>query len=464
MPIAPVYGRTRRRTVPQLGNSNTKVGKVFPPILVNGQPTGRYSSIPELSAVVNLAANCPWSRAQVTMDTIHKRTSKGYRTGDDFSCLSYDWCTPFGVIGSGTFDRADMLGRYVGGFHPPIGGGDFSPPFWVDKFAFANQSIGQMLSSVNNTNHPNMDGLGDKGWKLTKPKLQKADLAVFGAEMRDMPRMLKQTSKRFHDIWRMMGGHFTNSKAVVTTVANRMRPKKVADDFLNQQFGWKPFLGDLLKFNTVVTDYHDIIAKLQHRNDRWVRRRVPLGGGAVTTHIHNQLGNKCLPMVLHASYFSSPPSYTVTQVENTLLSAVGKFRYYRPEFDSGPDEISQWNQAMQFITVSGLRPTPSNVYKAIPWTWLIDWFSNVGDYVDHLNDIWIDSVVAEYVFVMKHQITTREFHQDLPFRSMPLALKFIRKIDSKQRLRGHSPYAFDLSWDSLDPRKLAILAALGITR
>lgn len=243
-----------------------------------------------------------------------------------------------------------------------------------------------------------------------------------------------------------------------------MRPKKVADDFLNQQFGWVPFLNDLLKFNTVVNEYHDIIAKLENRNDRWVRRRVPLIGDSITTPIHNALGNKCLPMVLHDSYYVVPPSYAVTEIKETSVTAVGKFRFYRPEFAKGPDEISQWNQAMQFITVSGLRPTPANVYKAIPWTWLIDWFSNVGDYVEHLNDIWIDSVVAEYCFVMKHEITRREFVQILPFRSRPIALKFDRVIDSKQRRRGNSPYGFDLSWTDLDPRQWAILAALGISR
>lgn len=457
----PVFNRTRTRIVPNLSGSNVVLGKIYPAIFVDGIPSGRYSSTPSQTQVYNYLANSRFQRAQLCMDTMHE--GPPYRTGDDFTVLSYDWCIPYvGIHGNGTFPRADKLAQYVGGFHPsPL----FSPNGVLDEFSFANNSNTNLLKKVDNVNIPSLAGLGEQAWKRTKPKLQKANAAVFGAELRDMPRMLKSTSKRFHNIWKGMGGYYTSVSESAKGAGRLMQPKKVADDFLNQQFGWVPFIQDLLKFNTVVTDYHQIIAKLVNRNDRWVRRRVPLRGESIARVVASGTANHCSPVTFHSSYFTTTPTWSVSEVKTFTTSAVGKFRFYRPEFDiNAQDELSQWNSAMQFITVSGLRPTPSNVYKAVPWTWLIDWFSNVGDYVEHLNDIWVDSVVSQYCFAMQHVHTERTFVQELPFVAGGRSLEFRRVIDSKQRITANSPYGFSLSWDSLSPTQLAILAALGIVR
>jgi hypothetical protein len=37
--------------------------------------------------------------------------------------------------------------------------------------------------------------------------------------------------------------------------------------------------------------------------------------------------------------------------------------------------------------VYGLELSPSNVWEAIPWSWLVDWFSNVGDYMALYNNV-----------------------------------------------------------------------------
>lgn len=457
------FARTRSRVTPNLTGSNVILGKFYPAIMLGGQPTGQYSSTPENTLVFNYKTGARFTTAQVTMDSIH--AGPPYRSGSPFSSLKYEWCTPYsGVHGNGVYFRADKLQKYAGGFHPPMGAGDFCPPGVLDRFAFANQNDTFMLRLVDNTNHPSMNGLGERAWKSTKPKLEKASGLVFTSELRDMPRMLKQMSKSFHNIWKALGGS-ASSRANREAAFGLMQPKTVADEFLAAEFGWIPFVKDLYRFNDVINQYYDIVLKLQKRNNTWVRRRVPLEGKTVSTVINSGLANKCCPVLMNANYFVAPPSFNVLELDETSISAVGKFRFYRPEFDvKSGDKITQWNQAMQFLTISGFRVTPSNVYAAIPWTWLIDWFTNVGDYLDHLNDVWIDSVVNEYCFVMQHRETIREFHQELPFHSGTVSLNFRRSIDSKQRAQGSSPYGFGLSWDDLDPQQWAILVALGLSR
>lgn len=463
MPL-PTFARTRTRPRPNLGGSNVILGKMFPAILVNGVPTGQYNSVPSNTYVFDYATGARWETLQVTRDNTHP--GPPYLSGGDFSSLKYEWCTPYiGVFGSGVFDRIDKMQRYVGGFHPPMSAGAFCPSGTQDRFSFSNNSDLWLTRTVDNTNLPSMAGLGDRAWQSTKPKIEKADGAVFGAELRDMPRMLESTGKRFHQIWKAMGGYYTSKSEVAKGGIRLMRPKKVADDFLSQQFGWMPFLRDLVKFNNVVMNYHDIIASSVAKNNRWVRRRVTLEAFEESKIIKTEMNNQCHPVLLNQSFFRAPASNTVSELKTTQITAVGKFRYYRPEFDvSVQDNISQWNQAMQFITVSGLRPSPSNLYQAVPWTWLIDWFANVGDYIDHLNDVWIDSVVGQYCFVMQHEIIERTLVQELPFQSSDRTLRFTRKIESKQRNTGNSPYGFGLTWDQLSPRQIAIAIALGVKR
>lgn len=119
---------------------------------------------------------------------------------------------------------------------------------------------------------------------------------------------------------------------------------------------------------------------------------------------------------------------------------------------------------MRYMTLYGLRVNPSNIYKAIPWSWALDWISNAGDYVDQLTDIWSDSIAAEYFYVMHHLRVTRTLTITLPFVSGGVTFVFHRYYDCKQRLEASGPYGFSLSWDNLSPRQLAIAGALGISR
>lgn len=456
------FGRTRTLVTPDLESGTALLlGKFYAGIQVGGVYTGQYSATPSAPQFYNAQANHPWTEAKVTMDTVH--LGPPFLSGDAFTCLKYVWCTPFaGVFGSGTYERLDKSQKYVGGFKPPS---EFSPLGIVDKFSFGNTSMSSKLKGIGNLNLPTMDGLGDKAWKQTKPKLQKADGAVFTSELRDMPRMLKQTASRFDQIWRAMGGTYTSKKEVLKSGLRIMQPKRIADDFLAQQFGWIPFVKDLIKFDSVVQHYYPLIAKAVARNDKWVRRRITMLDDVVETPIRNENTNRCFSVAMHANYFTEPPLYTVTEVKKTFVSGVGKFKYYRPEFDvSVQDNISQWNQAQQFLTLTGFRITPTNLYNAFPWTWAIDWFSNLGDHIDKINDYWVDSIVSAYCFVMKHEETVRHAIQRLNFHATPIVLEFDRKIDAKVRHKATSPYDFNLTWDDLTPRQLAIAAALGIGR
>jgi len=116
------------------------------------------------------------------------------------------------------------------------------------------------------------------------------------------------------------------------------------------------------------------------------------------------------------------------------------------------------------MTNYGVRISPSNVWRATPWTWLIDWGINVGRNLDRVSEYLLDGVVAKYLYLMHHQKQRFVLKQTLPFLTGTVVLEFYRDVETKQRKEAGSPYGFDSPWESLSPKKLAILAALGLSR
>jgi hypothetical protein len=115
--------------------------------------------------------------------------------------------------------------------------------------------------------------------------------------------------------------------------------------------------------------------------------------------------------------------------------------------------------------MSGLRVSPSNIYKAIPWTWCIDWMTHFGDNITAIDDMLLDQIAYKYLYLMHHHLETTTLKQYLPLKTGGnITLEWTRVNECKQRAVGLSPYGFDLSWSNLTPRQLAILAAIGLTR
>lgn len=440
--------RTRRRLTPAYYGSPFYLG-----YYQNWSVPNQRWSDPYGHVLRNPGSYPSLEMGQCTVDETH--AGPPYLTGGPFSSIRVKTCVPpLGKTGNGVYMRRDNLARYVGNFGIPDdddwGGG------------MSMNSLTPYLATPT-THYPSMAGWGDKAYSRSKPKLEKAGAGVFLAELRDAPRMIRGTSEFFHDIWKGLGGNL-NSKT--------MGPKKVSDHFLNHQFGWIPFLSDLRKFYNAFDQADNHIHWLVKQNGQWSNRRVTLKSDITRERLSINAGFEMFP---DSGVFSSPwspwyrvaegPYWEVFEEVHTSITASGKFRYYRPEFDETlPDHRSALNSMKRQLTLYGARINPSNIYKATPWTWAIDWVSNLGDLVDRANDSLVDSVATQYLFVMHHQKRIRRYVQHLPFSSGHVQLQFVRIVETKQRQEGTSPYGFSLTLGDLTPRQFAIAGALGISR
>lgn len=438
--------RRRIRIAPNSFTGNISLG-----YYQNWNTTSKKWGDPIAGPLLSSVSYPSFYQGQMTRDETH--TGPPYLEGGPFDTIRVTSCDPpLGVQAKGTYVRSDNLKRYIGGFSIP------DNAEWLSGMSMS--SIGTFLSG-DIVNYPDMADWGDEGYARTRPQLEKAGAAVFGAELRDLPRMMKTSAGFFHDIWKGISGSGSSID---------MRPKKAADHFLNHQFGWIPFISDLRKFYRAFDQNDALIAKLNNENGQWIRRKRTLKDETTSTVVGSGSGFKLFPNTSFESAFNPPwfvsePTWQVTEEVSTTVSAVGKYRYYRPEFDkSDPDHMSAINRLKRQMTLFGARISPSNIYKATPWSWAIDWFTNLGDQIDKANDILVDSVAAKYLYVMQHQKRKRVFTQYAPFHSGTVVLQFTRLIETKQRREGLSPFGFGLSMASLTPRQLAIAGALGVSK
>jgi hypothetical protein len=375
-----------------------------------------------------------------------------YRGGGPFASISFDLPSSQ-VQGVGTYSSAGAFGssrfEYSGGF--------------VDDGQWGADSSANYLS----VGVPDLSGYDSRAWDELKPRVSKASLAQFIYELKDLPGQLETSANLLANSWRSFGGGYSG---VV------MHPKSVADNFLNHEFGWVPFISDLYNLFDVYSQSEKYISDLVAQNNTWVRKSRVLEQSDTEKLEHRgyssgtdpssgsfQIGGICNSYQLDG--LPCKGHFDIRSRISSRVWAVGSFKYYRPEFDSSlADFASEWNNAGRLLTLYGMRINPTLIYKVTPWTWAVDWFSQFGKFIQRQDDFISDGIVSRFLYVMREtkRFMTKTSH--LNFISSPVTLNWRRTFSMKQRKVADSPYGFDLTWNNLSIRHWSILAAIGITR
>jgi hypothetical protein len=294
----------------------------------------------------------------------------------------------------------------------------------------------------------------------------------FLAELRELPQIphfLRSGAKRFKDL---------------------------GSEYLNVEFGWKPFVKDVVALFNGQQRIQAALKKLVKDNGLSVKRRskkefvldgpvvvcegslskpfahlgdVSIGGNTELDGYYVGGPTGCADLDLYS--FTGQCDYKFQRTVTTMSWQCGTFRYYVPDIGS-----DRWTERAK-IALSGSNLTPSLLYEVVPWTWLIDWFANVGDIVSNLSSNAVDNETLTNAYSMESQETLFEVYvstswdelETFPFGShffVPSGSAspyYFRKEGYKARHQA-SPYGFGIPPESFTARQWAILAALGLTR
>lgn len=316
---------------------------------------------------------------------------------------------------------------------------------------------------------------GTKWVKDNRPGNPKAEVFQFVGELHQIPRIpiIHHTRLRgFRDLSRAVG-----------------------NEYLNIEFGWKPFVNDLKKFYKLQVTLDQRLQWLIAHNGtriRGSRKKVevhtdsvelegildhPWGHLGDVSHGGNEalegyyVGGPTGCADLDLWNFSGQCDYRLEKFKSTTTWGCGTFQYYVPDIGS-----SQWTERAK-KALFGSNPTPSSLWELLPWSWLIDWFANVGDIASNFSKNAVDNETLTDAYVMRtvelrtyitisnhwDAFSNTVFGLDYSFPAGYDSVNYLRYERNKLRQQA-SPYGFGLSWPDFTARQLAILAALGMIR
>jgi hypothetical protein len=175
---------------------------------------------------------------------------------------------------------------------------------------------------------------------------------VFLFELKDLPGMIKYAGSALKGL----------KKPIPPSTRDAIQRAGGAN--LQWQFGWAPLISDLTK----LLDFQSHVAKRRNELDRLynkggLRRRVQVGEVSVSAKTSSTI-------------FHTGPTVTGHTVTTTECKRWATVRW-RPRSSIIPSVSKIEQQA--FRSALGLDLTISTVWELLPWSWLIDWFTNIGD-------------------------------------------------------------------------------------
>lgn len=168
---------------------------------------------------------------------------------------------------------------------------------------------------------------------------------------------------------------------------------------LNWNFGWKPFVSDLRKIFLGMLTFEDRLADFIRRsgvpNRRHFQRTVSLD-----------------PVITDGTdYFMSGTTQIYKKYEtvysNCSYHALMDYAYTLRKMSY------QRLRILAMLDTLGLTLYPSQIWEAIPWSFVIDWFVNVGSYLESYESSMVDPELSIVGFMhsLKYECT-----QNLSYR------------------------------------------------
>lgn len=375
--------------------------------------TGSYWAIDQ-----EVKQYCPTSYNSVCFTESHP--GPPYRTGGPFTVRRYAESLSPGYVTQVRFEQASDNRYYSGGVVP------------------GNFTKGSLPSSASS-------GLeyGAEAWRKARPGKSGVDLAQAIAELKDLPGMivgLKNLFKDAADRW---------PKVI----------KKGSDGYLQYMFGIAPIVSDLKGVYKTYNNQERILAQLKRDNNRKIRRRRELVDLSTSTTTNMPaIGSNTWPVIY---------TQCLDEVEiSTRTRKVwfeGCFQYYIPDIGT-----VEWERRA-IANLYGSVPTVRLLWELTPWSFLVDYFVNVGDALGNLQDDQIaENLYAHYAYMMDHvrrETVRRATHRALSmdgnrWHQFSCSRQTVHETKSRS---VSSKFGFGLT-DGLSDRQATIIAALAGSR
>lgn len=275
-----------------------------------------------------------------------------------------------------------------------------------------------------------LDALGPAAWNKFKPTRPWISLGVAIAELRELPSLLAFRLSELRDL------------------------RGINDYFLALTYGWGPLWSDLKRGLKVYEKLSKHIDFLIANTGKPVRRTGLLS----STNDSGLLWEEGGLRMRNTAPDLGKPSLSSAWRQSSRFTKTQKI-WFSGEYVFWIDDV-RWPNTRAHLGAGllGLRITPADVWDALPWTWLIDWFANVGDILANIKDQVAERQVSKYAYLMGQTNRVYTQHTTDGYFSVALSHHFETKVRRKVDPFGLAPAV------SITPLQVAILGALAIQR
>lgn len=326
------------------------------------------------------------------------------------------------------------------------GPGDCAP-FNVDGWSFegglmhkANPGGGGFFNYIPdvlnvNTNFPHgtVSGLSlDSVYAVSaaarsNPSRPYVDIPVAVAELGDLIHLIRDTGSRlFHRDVRHLGH------------AN-----------LGFQFGFIPLANDIARICNFQEQVDRRLKEIEvFRGPKGYRRTFSVDRASTVTTISK-------------SFQSNLATYSNTCTRKTSTEVRAHVRWFADPNHPLPPKGSAEMRARVQNAVLGLTVDSSTLWEAMPWSWLIDWGTNIGTYFKSQRNMI--PALPPHVHIMRHTLT----HYTWPsktFGSFPPGIADAGSFTRESKGRSASVLTPTAHFPFLNGKQVGIVASLAVTR
>lgn len=277
----------------------------------------------------------------------------------------------------------------------------------------------------------------------TNPSKADFDAPVFLAELRDVPSLLKTA------------GHSIS--------------KYGANEFLKWQYGWRPLIKDLQKLLNVSSRLHRRVTMLKNLKEQGiiVRQYKPPNRYERVTVPYGP--TDYWPTHIHPFYYDMCPIYMDAYVSIERWATV----YWKADKPEGLPDTDDERMRLAMRAAFGGTVDGSTLWEIMPWSWLIDWNTNMSEFLASERNVIGASPVKNCL--MKTTQIISSYHLGTTTNPLPEGFHDLSVVSSpgrgrqliKERLINVEPAAVstgEVTMINSDVFKQSILGALSIQR
>jgi hypothetical protein len=248
--------------------------------------------------------------------------------------------------------------------------------------------------------------------------------------------------------------------------------RELGGEYLNLEFGWKPIASDVQATIEAVRASGKMLEQFQRDSGKLVRRKTVFPE-IRTTEIRSQpaMGRLYAPPGWSSTVFRN--QFVNSSVTGTLYESTetvtrtwfsGAFTYFVQKDNDVLNQFRQFEAKVNHLY--GLRITPDVLWNLAPWSWLSDWYVNIGDNIANASALANDGLVMKYGYLMQETTSTHRAQVSGPeLKNGSGRGGWTTTFVTRRKVRTKAtPYGFGSNPASFTSRQWAILSALGFAR